>query len=91
MNEVQILTLSCPDRAGITASVTGYLYENGGNILEAQQFNDLDSGNFFLRVEFDPGAANQATLRSGSNRWRARIPCGGNSRRATRRARCCCW
>ena len=57
MSEVQILTLSCLDKPGITAKVTGYLFETGGNILEAQQFNDQEDNEFFMRVEFDPGAA----------------------------------
>lgn len=65
MAEVQILTLSCADRAGITARVTGYLFENGSNILEAQQFNDQDSGDFFMRVAFDPGSADVAAIRAG--------------------------
>ncbi len=50
-----ILTLSCSDRPGITARVTGLLFEQGGNILEAQQFNDLADGEFFMRVAFAPG------------------------------------
>lgn len=50
-----ILTLSCCDRPGITARVTGLLFEQGGNILEAQQFNDLADGEFFMRVAFAPG------------------------------------
>ena len=61
----QILTLSCADRPGITARVTGYLAEVGGNILEAQQFNDEDGGRFFMRVEFDPGQANANAIRTG--------------------------
>lgn len=65
MAEVQILTLSCCDRAGITARVTGYLFENGANILEAQQFNDQDSGHFFMRVAFDPGSADVSAIRTG--------------------------
>lgn len=65
MAEVQILTLSCRDRAGITARVTGYLFDKGGNILEAQQFNDALSGEFFMRVAFDPQAADVAAIRSG--------------------------
>lgn len=65
MAEVQILTLSCCDRAGITARVTGYLFENGANIMEAQQFNDPDGGNFFMRVAFDPGSADMAAIRAG--------------------------
>ena len=65
MPEVQILTLSCVDRPGITARVTGYLFERGCNILEAQQFNDQDQGSFFMRVEFDPGEAAPAAMREG--------------------------
>ena len=53
MAEPLVLTLSCPDRPGITARVTGFLYENGGNVLEAQQFNDRESDRFFMRVEFE--------------------------------------
>ena len=65
MPDVQILTLSCRDRAGITAKVTGYLFEKGGNVLEAQQFNDEDSGDFFMRVAFDPGPADPGAVRAG--------------------------
>ncbi len=48
-----ILTLSCKDRPGLVAGVAGLLAENGGNILEAQQFNDTDSHYFFMRIEFE--------------------------------------
>ena len=65
MAEVHILTLSCSDQPGITAKVTGYLFERGGNILEAQQFNDQDGGDFFMRVEFDPGDADPEAIRAG--------------------------
>ena len=61
--EVLILTLSCHDRPGITARVTGFLFDHGGNILEAQQFNDQDGEAFFMRVEFASGEADLATLR----------------------------
>jgi formyltetrahydrofolate deformylase len=63
--DVQILTLSCEDKPGITARVTGYLFELGCNVLEAQQFNDQDEGSFFMRVEFDPGAAGIAAIGQG--------------------------
>lgn len=65
MTNVHILLLSCRDRPGITARVTGYLYEQGANILEAQQFNDLEDGEFFMRVAFDPGGAEIEALRNG--------------------------
>ncbi|HET9976274.1 MAG TPA: ACT domain-containing protein, partial [Burkholderiaceae bacterium] len=48
-----ILTLACPDRAGIVHAVTGALMDQGANITEAQQFNDAGTGLFFLRVQFD--------------------------------------
>jgi len=65
MPEVQTLTLSCTDRPGITARVTGFLFNQGGNVLEAQQFNDQDQGSFFMRVEFDPGAGDLAAIKAG--------------------------
>lgn len=47
-----ILTLSCPDRKGIVYNVSGLLLEHQGNILDAQQFGDEETGQFFLRVHF---------------------------------------
>ncbi|ALK89956.1 formyltetrahydrofolate deformylase [Limnohabitans sp. 63ED37-2] len=47
-----ILTLSCPDRTGIVHAVSGFLLERGGNIEEAAQYNDHDTGLFFMRVQF---------------------------------------
>ena len=55
-----VLTLSCADRPGITARVAGLVFQTGGNILEAQQFNDREADAFFMRVEFDPGEADRA-------------------------------
>ncbi|GAB3337440.1 formyltetrahydrofolate deformylase [Marilutibacter aestuarii] len=46
------LTLSCPDRPGIVNAVTGELLRHEGNILDAQQFDDVESGRFFLRCVF---------------------------------------
>ncbi|MCH8685759.1 formyltetrahydrofolate deformylase [Pedomonas mirosovicensis] len=48
------LTLSCPNRPGIVAAVATFLFENRCNILDAQQFDDLESGRFFMRVLFNP-------------------------------------
>ncbi len=47
-----VLTLVCPDRAGIVHAVSGLLFEQGGNILESQQFDDLAEDRFFMRVKF---------------------------------------
>ena len=64
MSKPLVLTLSCADRPGITARVTSFLFERGGNILEAQQFNDRSSDAFFMRVEFDPGEASREMIRT---------------------------
>ncbi|HBK46255.1 MAG TPA: formyltetrahydrofolate deformylase [Xanthomonadaceae bacterium] len=56
MRPDHILTLSCPDRTGIVYRVSGLLFEQGCNILDAQQFGDEESGRFFLRVHFDMAA-----------------------------------
>lgn len=47
-----ILTLACPDRTGIVYNVSGLLLKHQGNILDAQQFGDAETGQFFLRVHF---------------------------------------
>lgn len=47
-----ILTLSCPDRTGIVHAVSGFLLERGGNIEEAAQYSDPETGLFFMRVQF---------------------------------------
>ncbi len=52
-----ILKISCKDRSGIVASLTGGLYQEGVNIVDAQQFNDPATGNFFMRVVFDADLA----------------------------------
>jgi formyltetrahydrofolate deformylase len=53
-----VLTIMCPDRPGIVHAVSGFLVGHGGNILESQQFDDLDESRFFMRVRFaaDPPA-----------------------------------
>jgi formyltetrahydrofolate deformylase len=50
-----VLTLSCPDRPGLVAGMARLLADNGGNIMESQQFNDKESDRFFMRVVFEMG------------------------------------
>ena len=52
MTHDYILTLSCQDRPGLVAAVSALLFAQGGNILEAQQFDDRETGLFFMRVVF---------------------------------------
>ena len=59
-----ILTLACPDRPGIVARVSAFLFERGCNILDAQQFDDEETGRFFMRVVFDAGKESAESLRA---------------------------
>lgn len=51
-----VLTLSCPDQPGIVYAVSGLLYQAGCNIIDSQQFGDIQreggTGLFFMRVHF---------------------------------------
>jgi len=77
-----ILTLSCPDQPGIVARVATTLTEGGANILDAMQYDDEETGRFFMRVVFDPGAGNPQALRAALAKtaeayamdWRLRDP-----------------
>ena len=47
------LLVSCPDRPGIIAAVSRFLYEHGANIIESDQYStDPEGGSFFLRTVF---------------------------------------
>ena len=67
MQDTHILTLSCPDQRGVVHAVSGFLLERGGNIEEAAQYNDHDTGLFFMRVQFAGGGL-------GADALRAQIP-----------------
>jgi formyltetrahydrofolate deformylase len=54
MKNSAVLLLSCPDRKGVVASVAGFIFQHGGNILHADEHGDRDSNTFLMRVEFDP-------------------------------------
>ncbi|AWM28051.1 formyltetrahydrofolate hydrolase [Sinorhizobium fredii] len=47
-----ILTVSCPSTRGIVAALSGYLAEQGCNIIDSSQFDDLQTGLFFMRISF---------------------------------------
>jgi formyltetrahydrofolate deformylase len=63
MNHAYILTLSCRDRMGIVHAVSGFLLERGGNIEEAAQYSDRDTGLFFMRVQFACGKLSPDQIR----------------------------
>ncbi len=47
-----ILLISCPDKKGITATVTNFVFHNNGNIIHADQHIDSQSNTFFMRIEW---------------------------------------
>ena len=53
MPDSAILLIHCPDRKGIVAGISSFLYDRGANILHADQHQDNDLGLFFMRVEWD--------------------------------------
>jgi formyltetrahydrofolate deformylase len=52
MKNTAILLIDCPDRKGLVATISGFLYSHGANILHADQHQDSDLGLFFMRVEW---------------------------------------
>jgi formyltetrahydrofolate deformylase len=63
-----VLTLACRDTKGIVHAVSGLLYQAGCNIIDSQQYGDLQgehaTGLFFMRVHFEapPQLAHVDTL-----------------------------
>jgi formyltetrahydrofolate deformylase len=53
MKNHAILLISCPDRRGIVATVSNFLYRHGANIVDADEHLDDEIGMFFMRVEWD--------------------------------------
>ena len=47
-----IALLSGPDRPGLVARVSGWIYEHGGNIIHADQHHDPEENIFFQRIEW---------------------------------------
>ena len=47
------LLISCPDAKGIIAAVSGFMAEHDGNIVEADQHSDPQTGEFLMRVEVE--------------------------------------
>ena len=54
MKTSAVLLISCPDRKGLVATVSDFIFRHGGNILHTDEHTDADSAWFLMRVEFDP-------------------------------------
>ncbi len=84
-----VLRLSCPNRPGIVAAVSTFLFERGYNILDAHQFDDVAGGRFFMRMVFDRAGATESleALRAGYAGLAARFDMDWTLRDLDRRMR----
>ena len=48
-----ILLISCPDRMGLVARISDFVFKNHGNILHADEHIDDEVGLFLMRIEWD--------------------------------------
>jgi formyltetrahydrofolate deformylase len=56
MHNSAILLVSCPDRKGVVASISDFIFRHNGNILSNDEHGDEESNLFLTRVEFDTSA-----------------------------------
>jgi formyltetrahydrofolate deformylase len=47
------LLVSCRDRTGLVAALSDFVFRNGGNILDADQHAEVETGLFFMRLVWD--------------------------------------
>jgi formyltetrahydrofolate deformylase len=52
MPETATLLVSCPDQKGLVSGISGFIFRRGGNILQSDQYTDIDAGIFLARFEF---------------------------------------
>jgi formyltetrahydrofolate deformylase len=50
-----VALLHGPDRPGLVARTSGWIFEHGGNIVHADQHRDMEAGIFFQRIEWTAG------------------------------------
>ncbi len=46
------LLISCPDQQGLVAKFANFIYDNGGNIIHADQHTDFEASLFLTRIEW---------------------------------------
>ena len=52
MPETVTLLVSCPDQKGLVSGISNFIFRNGGNILQSDQYTDVEAGIFLARFEF---------------------------------------
>ena len=61
-----VLTVSCKSTRGIVAAISTYLAEKGCYIVDSSQFDDVETGLFFMRLTFiSQEGATEAEIRDG--------------------------
>jgi formyltetrahydrofolate deformylase len=47
------LLVSCRDRTGLVAALSDFVFRHGGNIIDADQHAEAETGLFFMRLVWD--------------------------------------
>lgn len=60
------LTVTCKSTRGVVAAITNFLAQSGCNLIDSSQFDDQETGQFFMRVGFvSETGEDQASLTQG--------------------------
>ncbi|RWF79332.1 MAG: formyltetrahydrofolate deformylase [Mesorhizobium sp.] len=83
-----VLTVSCKSTRGIVAAISGYLADKGCNIVDSSQFDDLETGQFFMRVGFLPETGlSDAEIREGFKEIAAKFAMNFDFNRSDKRTK----
>ena len=52
MPETATLLVTCPDQKGLVSGISSFIFRHGGNILQSDQYTDIEAGIFLARFEF---------------------------------------
>jgi formyltetrahydrofolate deformylase len=52
MSETATLLVTCPDQKGLVSGISSFISRHGGNILQSDQYTDIEAGVFLARFEF---------------------------------------
>ena len=65
-DRVYRLTVACPNKPGIVAAITTYLFRHGADVREAHHYCDTDTIRLFVRLTFSlPTAASPDAVKTG--------------------------
>jgi len=48
-----VLLVVCPDRTGLVAAISDFVFKHRGNIVDSDQHTDLETGTFLMRLEWE--------------------------------------